>query len=119
MRTVILAAAALLTLAGCSSDPGPSLDQQQQAWEGEVRETSCESIKIMTPGALELEWAVDRLAAGKGTADDLKVGTRGGGRDRPYNCNDETFERFHQEQLVFQFPDSPKGQAGETTAPSR
>lgn len=106
MRTIVVAAI-LLTLAGCSS--GPSLDQRQQAWEEDIRTNACEGIKMLTEGTLELEWAIDD--------GDLKSGTRALSSPRPYNCNDDRFERFFQESLVSQFPESPKGQSGETTAP--
>lgn len=118
MRSVIVPLAVLLVIAGCSSEPAQSLDQQQQAWEQTMRDDACETIQMMTPGVLELEWAVDAMAEGRGTAEDIRVGTRGGDRSKPYNCRDATFERFYEKQLVSRFGDSPKGQAGETTKPA-
>lgn len=116
MRILIaVATAGLLALAGCA-EPGPSLDQQQQAWEQDTRTNACEGIKMLTPGALELEWAIDDLAAGSKSLDSLRTASMAGRRDKPYNCQDAAFERFYEESLVSQFPDSPKGQAGETTA---
>lgn len=110
MRTIVVALATLAVLAGCSTAPaGPSLDQQQQTWEEDIRTNACEGIKMLTEGTLELEWSIDD--------GDLKAGTRALSSPRPYNCTDGRFERFFEESLVSQFPDSPKGQAGETTAP--
>lgn len=120
MRTVLaLTAAALLALAGCSSEPsGPSLDQQQQAWEEDMHDSACETIQLFSPGALELGWSTDAMAGGGGTADDIRMGVDALNREEPYNCGDATFDRFYEERMVEEFSDSPKGQAGETTSPS-
>lgn len=122
MRTLIASATAsavaLIALAGCSTAPAtPSLDQQQQAWEETVRTRVCETITALTPGSLELGWAIENAAKGNLSGDDLAAfGTNNS--SRRYNCNDAVFDRYYQEWLVEDFPESPKGQAGETTKPS-
>lgn len=108
---IIVAAAALLPLTGCS-DQGPSLDQQQQSWEQNVRDQACAGITNLSPGSLELGWLY-RDGASNMTGEQLgQVAAK-----RPYNCHDDRFERYYQERLWDDFPNSPKGQAGETTAP--
>lgn len=108
-------ATALILLAGCSS--GPSLDQQQQAWEQDIETQACESIQRLNPGSLERGWAIENAAEGNLTGDDLRAfGNRGD--DRQYTCAGAAFDRYYQEWLVEDFPESPKGKAGETTKPS-
>lgn len=117
-RHLLAPLAAVAVLAGCSSDPGPSLDQQQQTWEKEVSASACGSIEQLSPGWLETQWAVGAMAEGAGSPEDLRIVMNGSDRVRPYNCDDQVFQRYYEEQLVRKFPDSPKGQVGETTKPA-
>lgn len=117
MRTLIASATAstvaLIALAGCSTAPAtPSLDQQQQAWEAGIETQACESIKRLNPGTLELSWLSED---GNITGSAYRNATE---RDTAYTCNEDAFDRYLNEWLVEDFPDSPKGQAGETTKPS-
>lgn len=121
MTTHFTRVAAALTaiaalVAGCSAESGPSLDQRQQAWEQEQREDSCASIKRLQPGSLERGWAIEDAAEGRATGDDVRTLAGSGGE--PYTCSGPVFERYVAEYLVEDFPDSPKGQAGETTQPA-
>ncbi|KAA0916981.1 hypothetical protein [Dietzia sp. ANT_WB102] len=112
MRSVIAPLAALLVMTGCSSEPALSLDQQQQAWEQTMRDDACESIQTLTPGILERAWAMDAMAEGTGTSEDIRVSIDAARRGEPYNCRDQIFKRFYEEQLVSRFNESPKGEAG-------
>ncbi|MDX2358564.1 hypothetical protein [Dietzia sp. PP-33] len=114
MIRAVAAVSVFLLLAGCTS--GPSLDQQQQAWDADIETQACESIELLTPGSLERGWAVENAAEGNLTADDVRA-FGNGGDDSPYRCAGDTFDRYYQEWLVEDFPESPKGQAGETTSP--
>ncbi|MBX4168040.1 hypothetical protein K3M35_05085 [Rhodococcus sp. DMU2021] len=85
MRGYVAAAgAALLLLAGCSSEPS----------EAEQRAADCEAFAAETPGTLERSWAHamwrdpdstedERVAAAKALARE----TNGDKRDHPYNCD--------------------------------
>ena len=123
MTTHFTRVAAALTatiglVAGCSAESGPSLDQRQQAWEQEQREDSCASIKRLQPASLETGWAMEASAAGGSFSDEMKAMLDAKAADEPYTCSGPVFERYVTEYLVEDFPDSPKGQAGETTQPN-
>jgi Tfp pilus assembly protein PilP len=104
--------------AGCSAESGPSLDQRQQAWEQEQREDSCASIKRLQPASLETAWAFRASAAGEDYTQELKAMMNAKADEQPYKCGGDVFERYYEENLVSAFPESPKGQAGETTQPA-
>jgi entry exclusion lipoprotein TrbK len=95
MKRWALAALVVVALSGCSSEPeAPS-----------VRDKACESIKSVTPGYLEMTWAMETLkdpnASDRDQADAMKVSldqmSETNKRTEPYTCEGATFERYVEE----------------------
>lgn len=90
---VAVAGAALLLLAGCSSEPS----------EAEQRAADCEAFASETPGTLERDWATDVMSDPDSTPEEqqdaMKVAARGS-RDRPYDCDvpadQQLFEHYRE-----------------------
>ena len=106
MKQLAVATTAILALAGCSS--GPSLDQQQQAWEHDVERSTCETWHRVGEDFYATRSALDTLATGqRPQAAEPQLNLDG--------CTSIEFGQVLHSQLVRQFPNSPKGEAGETT----
>lgn len=93
MKTVALFTLASLALVSCG--------QNSEHAEPSVRDQACESIKILSPGTLELGWAIDTLADRNSTAaqkeEALLETSAPGKRTEPYTCEGPVFERFAAE----------------------
>ncbi|MDV6299935.1 hypothetical protein R3P82_12530 [Dietzia maris] len=111
---LIVAVVCTAAVAGaCSSGrpEGLSLDQQQQAWEEEVEREVCEFYREVGEKHLALGQSMDTIRTGS----EAHLATP---RLDQSGCTGATYGRYLYERLHRQFPDSPKGQAGETTSPS-
>lgn len=111
MTFASLAAAVTLFATGCSSEPAMSLDQQQQAWEEDVERKTCESWLLVGEEYFVLQHSLGVLSSGgKAAIAEPRLKLAG--------CRNSNFGRELHLDLVRKFPDSPKGQAGETTRPA-
>lgn len=94
----VVAAAALLLLAGCTSEPeGPTAE--------EVRQSHCDAFAAITPGVLELQESIEVLSDPGSDQPDRARAIRvamdeqsGNGRKHAYDCDlksdQELFARF-------------------------
>ena len=95
MKRMALAALVVVALSGCSSDPE----------EPSIREKACESIKSVTPGYLEMTWAMETLKDSTATAAEraeamsvsLDQMSETKKRTESYTCEGATFERYVEE----------------------
>lgn len=91
MRIALAAAlAAIALLSACGSEQ-PS-----------ARDKACAEIKVLTPGSVELGWAVktlsDRSATQPDRLDAMKMATYGFEEiTKPYTCDGPVFERYAAE----------------------
>lgn len=110
MKRLGVPIAAVLLLAACTSDTGPSLDQQQQAWEEDVERNTCEMWHEVGEEYITLQQSLQTLSgAGQEPVAEPRLQLSG--------CSGTAYGRLLHERLQRQFPDSPKGLAGETTIP--
>lgn len=109
MKRLGVPIAAVLLLASCTTETSPSLDQQQQAWEEDVERNTCEMWHRVGEDYFTTQQSLDAVS----------------GRDTPVaeprlqlsGCSGRVYGGVLHDQLQRQFPDSPKGLAGETTIP--
>ncbi|MCD2153476.1 hypothetical protein LQL77_07100 [Rhodococcus cerastii] len=78
-----------------------SCGQEPEAADPSVRDQACETIKVLSPGTVELGWAINTLADENSTAAEkeeaLLETSAPGKRTEPYTCEGPVFERFAAE----------------------
>lgn len=112
---VVILAVFVAYLAGRGWDeatgPSVSLDQQQQAWEEDLERRLCEAYIEVGEDSMKLSQSIETLSTGKAPP----IATPR--LDQP-GCRSDVYGRYLHDRLIANFPDSPKGQAGETTKPA-
>ena len=94
-----------------ATGPSISLDQQQQAWEEDLERRLCEAFIEVGEDSMKLSQSLETLSTGKPP----RIATPR--LDQP-GCRSDVYGWYLHDRLIANFPDSPKGQAGETTKPA-